>query len=132
MTGTLNKYMDNVRHGVYDKTENGRCVGCGECCSNFLPLSAGEIKKIKRYIARHGIKECRHTIPLASEVMDLICPFLDAGKENDKCRIYSVRPEICRSFICSDILGKCTPELLKGMRFPVDMRETFFGEGTGR
>lgn len=128
MVGTFEDYMNNVKSGVYDYTENGGCVGCGNCCGNYLPLTEDEIKRIKRYVKRHGIKEQRHLIPLADAAFDLMCPFLDTGKAKDKCTIYSVKPEICTSFLCSNILGKCTPELLKGTRVSVDMRETFFGK----
>lgn len=35
--------MEQVRrdmeHGVYDFTDNGKCTGCGKCCSNVLPLT---------------------------------------------------------------------------------------------
>lgn len=128
MVGTLDRYMDDVRHGVYDYTENGACRGCGSCCSNLLPLSVDEIKRIRRYVKRHSINAQKHLIPLAAAAFDLTCPFLDMSRAEDKCTIYTVRPEICRSFVCSNILGKCTPELLNGMRFPTDMRETFFGK----
>lgn len=120
--------MNDVANGGYDFTDNGVCSSCGSCCSALLPLSADEIYRIKQYIKRHNVKEQKHLIPLADTAFDLTCPFLDASKAKDKCTIYPVRPEICKSFNCANILGKCTPELLKGTRVPVDMRETFFGK----
>ena len=39
---------------------DGECSGCGNCCSNCLPVTADEIKIIKAYISRHNIKPENH------------------------------------------------------------------------
>ncbi len=131
MIGTFEDVMHNMEHGVYNFTKDGKCSKCGECCTNLLPMSEDEVRTIRRYIKKHNIKEQKHSYPapLANPpAMDLTCPFLDESKESDKCVIYPVRPEICRSFICSDQNGaRNNPKLMKGERFAVDVRETFFG-----
>lgn len=87
-----------LTNNITDFTCNGKCSNCGECCSNFLPLSDVEIKTIKEYVKKHNIKPCNHTLAVSKEI-DGICPFRDSI--NKRCLIYKVRPEICRSFICN-------------------------------
>lgn len=99
----------NLTNNITDFTCNGKCSNCGECCSNFLPLSENEIKIIKDYVKKHNIKFCKHTSILSNEI-DGICPFRD--NVNKKCLIYKIRPEICRSFICN----KSRPDIEKSKR----------------
>ena len=125
---TLEQVRKDMEHGVYNHTNNGECTGCGDCCSNLLPMTEKEIEAIKQYINKHQIKECKHTIPLANPVLDMTCPFLNTGKKTEKCSIYSVRPAICRCFICSEPNGALKHrELWRGIRKPVNVRETFYG-----
>lgn len=84
-----------------DLTVNGECTGCGECCSNILPISHKELDRIKAYVKKHHIKPINHiTAPLADNTIDMVCPFCDLSKEK-KCTIYHIRPEVCRMFVCS-------------------------------
>lgn len=109
---------------VTDFTIEGKCSNCGKCCSNALPLSAGEIKIIKNYIKKHNIKEQRHNYMVGA---DMTCPFRD--EVNKMCLIYRVRPQICKQFMCSH-----TIEDIKKSRLyfhetnrVVFMRNEFFG-----
>ena len=81
---------------VTNYTVNGICSGCGQCCSGVLPMTHGEFKRIKAYVLKHKIKP-KATNKKSSRI-DLTCPFLSA---DNKCMIYKVRPDICRTFICS-------------------------------
>lgn len=130
MIVTLQQAFEDMEHGVYDFTKDGKCSSCGACCSNYLPLSSGEIKEIKRYINKHHIKEQKHIIPTTEPTLDLTCPFLDDSKEKDKCTIYPVRAKICRTFQCNQPPSKVreNKEQFWRTRKPCDMRETFFGE----
>lgn len=122
MIGTLEEVCRNMNNGLYDFTQNGKCTGCGSCCSDLLPVSGKEIKEIKRYIKKNHIQEQKHTF-------DLTCPFLNDSKSKDKCTIYQVRPEICRSFICNDPHGaQKNKKLLYKKYEAIDMREMFFGD----
>jgi hypothetical protein len=56
MISSLEQMINDYHNGVYDFTDNGECVKCGNCCTNFLPMSDKEIKVIKRYIKKHKIK----------------------------------------------------------------------------
>ena len=79
-----------------DYTCNGKCSNCGNCCIPWLPITKKEYKKIKDYIEQHNIKP----VPLKegnNYYMD--CCFHD--RENKRCTIYEVRPEVCKNFICS-------------------------------
>lgn len=128
-TSTLEQVQKDFEHGVYNMTENGKCTGCGNCCSNILPMTDKEIEAIRRYIKKHHIKECKHRIPLAKPVLDMTCPFLNTDKKTEKCTIYSVRPNICRKFSCDP---EQRPELdieYAVIARVVNVRETFYGKG---
>lgn len=78
-------------------TVDGKCSSCGNCCSDVLPLSRREVKKIHEYVKVYGIAEQRHNYPVAG-ITDMTCPFRD--DVNRICLIYEVRPAICRQFRC--------------------------------
>ena len=78
--GTLEQARNDFEHGVYNMTDNGKCTGCGNCCGNILPMTDKEIEAIRRYIKKHNIKECKHTIPFAKPILDMACPFLNTEK----------------------------------------------------
>ena len=82
--------------------ENGECSNCGECCTDMLPMTDAELREIKRYAQAHHLKENHRRLFLDPNATDFTCPF----RNNEKriCEIYPVRPEICRSFICSKSL----------------------------
>lgn len=35
----------------------GHCSGCGECCADLLPLTKGEIKRLRDYARKHRLQE---------------------------------------------------------------------------
>lgn len=130
MIGTMEDVRRDVEHGIYDNTDHGICTGCGECCTNLLPMTETEVADIRRYIAKHGIKPQEHKAYfLSGPVMDMTCPFMDDSKAKDKCTIYPVRPQICKSFNCrkqsQGIPPRLTGALLRAR--PMDVRNTFFG-----
>lgn len=84
----------NDRTFLLDKTKNGVCSCCGECCSNWLPISESEYLKLGRYITKHNILGYRNALDLDWHNK---CPFLD---EHRKCRVYEVRPLVCQKFKC--------------------------------
>lgn len=127
MYGTLNDVMKCRMHGIYDNTVNGKCSNCGDCCSNRLPLNQSEINTIKQYIKKQGIKPTIRTCNVtALPTIDLRCPFLDETKEL-KCKIYPVRPQICKEFICNQ--GRVfvpSKAVLDDEHHNINVRETFF------
>lgn len=125
--GFLDEVIENMKSGVWDFTDGGACSNCGQCCSDLLPVSGAEIKKIQEYIQKHHIKESVHFLPTAQPVLiDLTCPFRDnIGK---KCTIYEVRPAICRDFKCDKPKQQIEADksLYHGKYAVISMRETFF------
>lgn len=109
---------------VTNFTINGKCSQCGQCCSNLLPLSKSEIKRIKDYVKKHRIKEQRHNAMMA---VDMTCPFRD--EINKKCLIYEIRPEICRVFKCNQDRDAIVANKMRlhGVNNVVLMRNEFFG-----
>lgn len=122
--------MTMMRYRPLDFTKNGECSGCGNCCSNLLPLSASEIEKIRKYVKAHGVSpQPRTKLIYRSMIADLLCPFCDVTQEL-KCTIYPVRPQICRAFVCNRTLkdfSEADKELMSEKRYPHDMYQTFFG-----
>lgn len=116
------KCMEN---GTYDFTKDDKCSGCGQCCSNILPMTQTEIDTIRRYIKRANVREQKHFVPSANPMVDLTCPFLDTSKSAEKCTIYPVRPRVCRDFICNPKQRK-EPKVTGDLKC-VFVREEFFG-----
>jgi len=81
---------------VKNNTIKGQCSNCGECCSEFLPMTLEEVERIRIYVKKHSIKNRQH---IYDDGLHILCPFRNVKKK--KCDIYPVRPSICRSFICS-------------------------------
>lgn len=130
-TGTLADVWADMENGTYDFTKNGKCIGCGNCCSSLLWLSKREIREIKAYIRKHNIKEQIHApnALLRTPTIDLTCPFLNDNGGDKKCVCYEVRPFICRAFSCApDKRLKLDEINLDEQREPVNMREVFFGK----
>ena len=127
MRDRVEKIVKDMENGIYDFTDNGCCVSCGSCCSSILPMTMEEVARIKKYIAKHDIKEQKAPAVLAKPTFNMYCPFMRMDVAKDRCTIYPVRPEICREFKCDkarkgeQYSGKNTDFMV------VEMRETFFG-----
>lgn len=125
----LESIQRDMKGNIYNYTVDGKCSGCGNCCSNLLPMSEKEIRTIRNYVHNNHIQECKHYIPLVKQPYDMTCPFLNTGKSKDKCRIYEVRPLICRLFICdNEQKAKFNREHVRSTRRIVAVREEFIGE----
>ena len=126
--GSLEKIISEMKDGVYDFTKDGECSRCGNCCSDFLPVSDKEIEKIKKYIIKNKIIEQKHLPPTAEPLMYFTCPFFNSNYK--KCVIYSVRPAICQDFQCDKPRKEIelNKELFHDKYCAVSMRETFFKE----
>ena len=111
--------------GITDYTCNGQCSCCGQCCGDILHLSRKEIKRIRQYVKDHKIQPTAKNIFVA---YDNTCPFRD--NVNKKCKIYEVRPDICREFICNlkkeDIYNN--RERNNNSKLARSMRQLFFDD----
>ena len=122
----LKEAAEEMNSGVYDFTDNGKCTQCGACCSNYLPMTQKEAAVIHRFVKKHDIKEFKHLFPVSNDTFDMTCPFMDDSKQKEKCRIYPVRPEICKQFICSK---EKKPFNGHWQQYSVvDMRKEFYGK----
>lgn len=123
-----NESLRAATHEITDFTLDGECSSCGSCCSDFLPVSAKDIRKIKAYIRKCNIKAHSHVPVVAVQQLDFTCPFRNEGEK--RCDIYDVRPAICKSFLCN--YEKERNERVKdefhGRYKAVSMRETFFND----
>lgn len=84
---------------IYNNCQGDICSNCGECCTDFLPVSPEELETIKRYVKDHNIKETIRIVPSLDVTVDITCPFRDP--DNKICKIYEVRPAICKRFMCN-------------------------------
>lgn len=121
------KLLKNTERNITDFTKDGKCSGCGECCGALLPVTRGEIKRIKRYIFKHNIKPHKTEVAPATDFfIDLTCPF--RNEKEKKCDIYEVRPLICKCFMCNyDKTGEIDKRLFKiaGKAKKVNFRDIF-------
>lgn len=91
---------------VSNNTINNRCSNCGECCTTFLPITKKEYYTIQKYLYEHPeITNERHIV---GNDMHVLCPFRD--RVNKRCKIYEVRPYVCRQFLCSKSLNTLAKE----------------------
>lgn len=86
----------------------GNCSRCGECCAATLPITKNEEKNIREYIKEHNIKP---EFFQKHDDMNLQCCFYDRIKK--VCKIYEVRPSICRSYKCdkSKLILDCEKDI---------------------
>lgn len=105
------------RSGEVVAIDRDDCRGCGECCSQFIPLASFEVPVIRNYVEKHGLKP---------KFQPIKCPFLT---ESSECMIYEVRPIICKCYDCrshKDGLLFSNPQLwsLRGVAV-ADLAELF-------
>jgi len=74
----------------------GNCTRCGECCGALIPITRNEEKRIRAYIETNKIEPEFFDDGIN---MNLNCCFYD--RKNKLCKIYEVRPKICRTFKCN-------------------------------
>lgn len=119
--------FDDLPMEVEDLTKNGKCSQCGSCCVDTLPATGKELKAIKRFVRENEISPR----PKSSEALDLICPFLS---EEKKCKIYPVRPSVCRNFLCNkpkEVLQK-ERTLAHRTAEEVSLRNEIFGDDSNQ
>ncbi len=93
---TLNQILDEKINNINIYSCNGICSKCGNCCTNFLPITKKEITKIKQYVSENNIQP--ENRKFGNNIV-MQCPFLN--QKTKKCNIYKVRPFVCRNFLCS-------------------------------
>ena len=113
-----NQSINNVDYKI-----DGECPPtCGKCCQSILPISEYEIKKITKFLQRNPEVYAdpinKNSNPFSENYVDR-CPFLD---ENNRCKIYIHRPEICSVFTC----GKQTTKFNYADKKLINMWSEFY------
>lgn len=83
---------------IYNNTCNGKCSRCGDCCGLFIPFNDNDIALIKKYVKENNITPVNR-INIMTGAFEARCCFYD--KNNKVCKIYPVRPYVCRDFMCN-------------------------------
>ena len=103
--------MEDIPKTVTDYTDHGKCSGCGACCTHRLVMSEREFKRIINYVKTKRIQPYRNIIPTVLPHIDITCPFRD--NTANICRIYAVRPMICRIFKCDLSSAEIRAKMIK-------------------
>ena len=105
--------MENVPKDVYRfLRDNHKCIGCGKCCHCSPIVITGKDIRVMACALHMNVKEFKKQYTerypgqkdLSHFKKEAPCAFLD---ENNKCKIYEARPDICRNY-----------PLMKGSRIP--------------
>lgn len=91
-----------------NKCIGGKCSGCGDCCTDLLPLTQKEVDRLREYAIAHDLRAHTQMPFYESGGVDLTCPF--RNQITGKCDVYEVRPHICRLYICSKQTRQATIE----------------------
>ena len=102
-----------------DMTCNHKCSGCGSCCTCMLPITKKELSVLKDYVKTHNIKPA-YLSDYDPGTLHAFCPLLDP--ETKRCRVYEVRPFVCRNFKCDK-----NKETIKRERFMYAKRADYNG-----
>ena len=98
-----------------------KCLGCGKCCSNYLPLTDIEYKKLWSIVKQNKLKPTLH---LTERYPESVCPFLD---KDNRCVIYEDRPSICSSYTCKKFYKKDFSGLNNKEKYTLyDLRKNIF------
>lgn len=93
------------------------CYGCNLCCHEPLPVTSIDVENICRALQIDFIESFKYLwVQVQGNVVDITlkrkkghnCIFLN---QEGICKIYSARPFLCQSFICSNV-----PESLNEIR----------------
>ena len=77
---TVEEILKTIVEGTGRITDNsllGRCSKCGECCTNFLPISQREVDIIQKYVINNKIRPQTHMLVMQNR---LTCPYYDGKR----------------------------------------------------
>ena len=71
----INQVARERNAGLMNFCVDGECIGCGECCSNYLPMTDKEVKKIRKIVRRRQLKPINHVpvVVVNAESMGELC-----------------------------------------------------------
>lgn len=98
-----------------------KCIKCGFCCRSLFEYTSGALLGLallseeetkmfnKRHIAPHfGIGDEKPTHIISHQLALAVCPQIN---ENNECKIYNMRPLVCRSFPLTTRLSRRIADL---------------------
>ena len=91
------------------KKKVSKCSRCGKCCYPRIPITIADLHKIAKHLKiadrdafsrfiQHSKPKSGNLIILKKRVKNA-CIFL---RRNSTCRVYKVRPAVCRFYRCGD------------------------------
>ena len=89
---------------------------CADCCKYLtVKLSTKDIKEIQRAGYDDFMEFDTHIKSPVVKLTDDGCVFLTKKGDKYYCRIYQIRPTVCRRypFVSSNKIESCKPDLLK-------------------
>lgn len=101
---TMLEYLKNFKDEVTNM-HNLFCSNCNECCSLHTPMTKEEYITLQEYFqtadGKKILQQARNKVKryIRKNTLYEMCPFTD--DETKKCRIYDLRPTICKNFHCS-------------------------------
>lgn len=90
----------NKLNNYYDNISSGKCNGCGKCCYESVQTNFIEFLNIINFLKNDPsllediLNQVEHYY-MHDLFQNNTCPMLD---NNNRCKIYSVRPLVCRLF----------------------------------
>ena len=84
--------------GFLIRKQEFKCIDCVKCCRLYVKLTPKDIKRIKKAGHKEGYFIENTKKGKILKRINTYCIFLSINKGKSKCKIYSRRPDICRSF----------------------------------
>ena len=75
MVRNFAEYIDEMKRGCKDFTNNGKCSNCGGCCSRLLWLSTKEIQAIRLYVGKTQYSACEKIVAAKQYDFRFAMPF---------------------------------------------------------
>ncbi len=109
MLTTMKDFINqHVKNEITD-FNNSNCEYCNACCSMLTPLEEDEYKNLHKFLigTQKGVKILKegwkiYDKHLKKGIIYFDCLFSEPTTK--KCKIYDMRPNVCRSFHCSEDL----------------------------
>lgn len=99
------EYMSEIQNPEVHNMKNPLCIKCNECCSLLARLTEEEYNGLVEYLSdgegKKIYQQCWNKLKRYRRkgTIYMMCPFTD--DDTKKCRIYDIRPKVCREFHCS-------------------------------
>jgi Fe-S-cluster containining protein len=90
----LNTKRNRYYRACYKVLDHFECKRCGQCCKIPVHVTPKEVERIARQVKLHPREFCVDVKGLS--YLKHPCPFFE--ESNKQCKIYNIRPEVCRLY----------------------------------